>query len=805
MDVTNDAVSMSLARARRLINFQIERMGQVRTDVRLVDQLPTPYTGGIDGMGWFYQAAIPNTPFSTDVFFFDLLLWVSAGFLFGGKGAADPLTGLVTDINFVGGGITGYVPFACFFLGKRVRFFSLSSEIFMLQEGGLLPLRAYFSPTLGQGFYRAGIEPPVASNLTLTAAGTGLTGTWGYKITFADERFRESSPSPEVDITLTNEATHVVASNIGTYSPPTSYGGSNLRYAYLYRNTIAAPDVFYRIAFATLPMTNLATYTFKAGDFFYDAVATNDTAPDAAITGNAIAPAPGENDPPLPASIGCIHKNRVFLNSTANANTLQVSNAGSPVQFAALFNIDTPTDGGRFEIGSDQGNIITALVEFGSVLAIFKRRGSYFLYGDSLADFIVRPVHQRGCIAPDSAVRCDNIVCFLSDDGVYAASYEAGDVVTKISKEIEREILSAPVEQRENAVAWFVDRRYHLAINDIIYVYDLDAEAWTCYVFGSGPLSVIPGVPDAIVTAKIGFGNLGNSGLYGSVVPNSNCDEGGQEPPPLCGTDVTPTSLSFPGDGGTTTLSVVPQNATITSYASYAPWLGINGPQFGPGTATVSCEPNNTCFDRTGAVQVCQQLVTVTQDRSSDSSECPCEMDSLTPDEFNVDHTAQTVQTAYVEHAAATITYMADVAWLHPQAPIPSTSTTGTMDIDVDANTTCADRTGHVQICDKFVTVNQAPDPGCGCSVVLVPDHISVVSPGDASGSFDVVASNDSINSPVSADQSWVHIVDAPVSGSGVVSWTIDPNPDICNTRVGHITICNAVYTITQTRNPDCP
>src|SRR5579859_4489957 len=219
MDLTSDPVSMSIARARRLVNFQVSRSGRVQANVRLVNTLPgTGSQGPIDGVGWYYQAALRNNPFATDIFFHDLKLWATLGFLFSSLPSQDPLNVPDTNVSFVGGGITGYATgFAAFFPGKRVRFFSLSDEILMIQDGGLLMLRAYFSPTLGQGFFRAGIEPPDVTNLTLSTSGTGLTGTWGYKLTYADERFRESSPTPVVNITLSNQGTHVVSSNIGIF------------------------------------------------------------------------------------------------------------------------------------------------------------------------------------------------------------------------------------------------------------------------------------------------------------------------------------------------------------------------------------------------------------------------------------------------------------------------------------------------------------------------------------------------------------------------------------------------------------
>lgn len=807
MDTTNDPVTMSLDRARRIVNMLIDKNGLVGAQVRLVNQLPAPAAFPIDGNAWYYGATIKNSPFLPDTTHTDLLVWSAGSFLFIAKPAGDPLTQKATGVRLYPNGITGYTNFGPFFAGRHIRFFALSDELFMVQEGGLLPIRFWASLAHGEGFARAGIETPIAdgsgnANLSLTAVSTGLTGTWGYRLTFADERFRESSPSETLDIALVNQGTRATIDNIGVYNAPTTYGGSVIRYAYLYRNTIAAPDAYYQIAARTLTLVGDSPsfpQNFGAGDFFANANAY-DNAADADIVTGAICPGIGENDPPLAASIGVVHKNRVFYNAVDQPNTLQISNEGSPVQFSVLFNPDKPTTGGRLEIGSDQGNIITAFVEFGSVLAIFKRRGSYFLYGDSLSDFIVRPVHQRGCIAPDSAVRCDNVVLFLSDDGVYAASYEGGEVVQKVSKEIEEQIVTAPISELENSRGWFVNNRYHLSVGATIFVYDFDSgppNGWTSFVFGSGPVDLGAPIPTFYATANVGFGDIGNSSLYGSIVP---CGDGaGVDDGLPCSVTATPTDLVFTGAGGTLSLTVTPDNSTQTPYSSQSLWLGINGPQFGPGTATVSCEPNPTCFDRFGTVMVCQQVISVTQARSSDTTLCPCMMTSLTPQTFNVDHAAQTVQTAYVETSSATITETSFDGWLHPHAPVVGTPTTGTIDIDVDANTTCQDRTGMVQICDMIVTVNQAADPGCGCNVTINPTEFHTF-PGDV-GSFMFTVTNLTNGTyPCTTDVVWITDIGCP-GGLGAGTWACGFNYDGTQAvpitdGVGHITLCNAVFTI---------
>lgn len=799
LDLTSDPVSMALTRARRLVNFQISRSGKVSSNVRLVDQLPQGAQGPIDGIGWYYQAALRNNPFSTDQFFHDLLLYASQGFLFAVLPSTDPLNVTASTPGFVGGGITGYVTeFGVFFVGKRVRFFSLSDEILMVQDGGLLMLRAYFSPTLGQGFFRAGIEPPTVSNLTLTTTGTGLTGTYGYKLTYADEHFRESSPTPVVNITLVNQGTHVVSNNIGTFTPPTSYGGSNIRYAYLYRNTLGAPDTFYPIARHTIPSINPATVTFGAGDFYANANAF-DNAADALIIGSVLAPNIGQNDPPLPASIGVIHKNRVFLNDINDANTLQVSNQGSPVQFS-VFSV-LATDGGRFQIGTDQGNAITALVEFGSILAIFKRRGSYFLYGDNLSNFVVRPVHQRGCISPDSAYRCDNVVCFLSDDGVYAAAYEGGDVVTKISKEIEADLLQQSIEDRETSVGWFVDNRYHLAVGPIIYVYDFDASGWTCYVFGSGDIRLGSGIPDTTVQARVGFSPMGNSALYGSVVPGeADCG-------PSCSIRLSPTAIEVPKEGGTYQVDIVAVNDTRYGFLVSAAWIHVMGTVAGCGSWTVVVDANTACIERFGQILACGETVQIEQ--APATTGC-CDV-SVTPTSvtflpFPLLPTNPVALTVTLNNATIPSGF-ADAGWLHVSDYIPFDATHGTFYVTWDTPPLCEAISGNVMICDEVVPFVKQFAQTFTPSVINLDNHghILVSSTEGGINFLEGVLTYEYL--PVTVAGGWVTITHFPTYADPVIRMDVLDNrrtgfdpPQPARTLIIHA--CEATLTINQAGDP---
>lgn len=704
MDVTSDPVAMGPNRARLLINFQIDRQGLIRSNLRMVNQLSMP-AGAIDGVGYYYQAVIRNNQTGLNLLT-DLLVWVSQGFLFIGTPSTDPLNMPIsnTSIVFDSTGPTGYVEFGDFFEGKRVRFAALQDELLMVQDGGLLPLRFWSSEAHGEGLARAGIEPPTGPGTTipalvLAATGTGLTGTWQYKLTFADERFRESSPTPAYPITLVNQGTQAKYDLGYSTGILPRYAGSNLKYAYLYRNTIGAPSVYYRIAAATIPQFPISPVTFAAGDYFFNASShAYDNATDAAISVGILAPNPGENDPPGAASVIAIFKNRVFLNDINDSNSLQVSNLLSTTQFTAIPTFPVAaTDGVRSSIGTDQGDPITALIPFGSVLAIFKRRGCFFLYGDGLDTFVVRPIHERGCIAPDTAIRCDNVVCFLSDDGVYAAAYEAGEVVSKISKEIEEELFQTTQSQLETAIGWFIDNSYHLAVFNTIFVYSFDAQGWTSYAFGTGKLFLGGGVPDVSVMPGFGFNQLQDAGLYGSFVP----DEG--ECTDDCLITVSPTNIGVGPEGGTFDIAILAQNTASYGYVVSDAWLHIIGPGSGNGTATLTVDSNNACIDRSGTVTICDQVVGVTQT----SAENCCSV-LVSPTSFDDLSSAPSTEQINVTLLNGLLpSASTDVPWLHVSNYTILTPSTGYFIVSVDAAPQCTDRQGHVFICDKSVLFHQ--------------------------------------------------------------------------------------------------
>jgi hypothetical protein len=127
-----------------------------------------------------------------------------------------------------------------------------------------------------------------------------------------------------------------------------------------------------------------------------------------------------------------------------------------------------------------------ALVTFGSVLKIWKQRGFYVMFGDFVGDFTIRPLHQRGTICSDSAVRCDNAVLSFSLDGVYSYNYVGGFLAERVSQTIQNSFDVLAIQAGGHALiqsahSAYVDNKYFLWIDVTCYLYDFRAPkpGWT--------------------------------------------------------------------------------------------------------------------------------------------------------------------------------------------------------------------------------------------------------------------------------------------------------------------------------------
>lgn len=426
-------------RAGVLQNWLTDRAGKLRGQISLANIFASAQTLSVDAVGFYYGATAAG----------DRLLFASGGVLYACTLPNPPtFTPTVTNTVALGGGFTP---------GVRLRFAQYKAELIILQADGAIQPKRYD----GTGLYQLGISPPSAPLVTIGAAGV-KTGTVGYKQTYYDNHGRESSPSPATSITLTADQAQV------TITPSTD---AQVHGSFIYA-TAAAGSVYYRIANVPIGTT---LYT--------------DNSTDASVQTGTVAPNAGQFDIPDKASVVAIHKNRIFMNDAADPSSIQVNNVDSPTQWASISVV--ATDGVRLTVAMDQGDVITGLVPYGSLLAIFKQRGTYLLFGDTIDDWVIRAIHEKGCTTPDTCVRCDNVLLLLANDGVYATSYDGSFLLQLVGGDWEDQLQvlqssTAGEALLSNAFAFYVNRRYHLVIGSTIYVYDFTNKGWTTYALASG-------------------------------------------------------------------------------------------------------------------------------------------------------------------------------------------------------------------------------------------------------------------------------------------------------------------------------
>lgn len=438
MDTTSDAVAMPATRCQRMQNLLADRLGVLRGQMTLRDILSS-FPAIIDGVCWYRGLSSSQ----------DRLLVACNGALYACQILSGPpgVLSLSAPVQ-VGTGLNA---------GKQVRFASYKDETVIAQDGGVQPQR--FD---GTAMYQLGITPPSAPIAVAGTPSGGATsnksGAITYKVSLFDSKFRESDLSSGTTIDYSANAGKDGYITVNYGSDPQVAG------AYIYANT-SGGSVWYRIGTLTKP-----TPTFE------------DNLADSTVNTGTVGASPGENAIPNRASCVAVHKNRLWLNDATNPYTIQINNVDSITQFSSI--TYQSTDGTRITSTTNQGDPIVALQPFGSLLGIVKRSQMLMVWGDDNTTWTIRPLHERGCIAPASFVRCDNVEVFLSDDGIYASSYVQAFRADKISKEIESDLFALQATasgraQLASAVGWFCNHIYHLAIGDIVYRYDFDTQGWS--------------------------------------------------------------------------------------------------------------------------------------------------------------------------------------------------------------------------------------------------------------------------------------------------------------------------------------
>ncbi len=121
---------------------------------------------------------------------------------------------------------------------------------------------------------------------------------------------------------------------------------------------------------------------------------------------------------------------------------------------------------------------ITGLLQFQGELVVFTQSSIWLVSGNSVGTlFPRRTIVDRGCLAPFSIVPVDNLIYFLSENGVYAYDLSRVFEVSRpvkprwLSRNFARDFLIKGVHDWENSAVWWVYSDGTSVTNDALLVY----------------------------------------------------------------------------------------------------------------------------------------------------------------------------------------------------------------------------------------------------------------------------------------------------------------------------------------------
>lgn len=250
----------------------------------------------------------------------------------------------------------------------------------------------------GTNIYALGVPAPVAAPAAAilnATAGHLPAGTYQYLYTWVNLDGEESNPSPSVSFTITgpNAPGDVALSGI-TVSPAPAFGAQQIVARNIYRTEVGGNTFEF---LAQIPDNVTTTY--------------NDTTVTDAQLGIEVE---FDNDIPPILSMIETHKDRLFGVDPLFPSNLLFSKQYRHDQWPILNSIP---------VGLDDGDKITALVDFFDQLVIFKRNSIYVLSGDDNTNFVLQRAQtdsRIGAINNRVPAVIGNRVYFLSQRGIYS-------------------------------------------------------------------------------------------------------------------------------------------------------------------------------------------------------------------------------------------------------------------------------------------------------------------------------------------------------------------------------------------------
>lgn len=243
----------------------------------------------------------------------------------------------------------------------------------------------------GSHFYPWGITAPTTAP-TLGSSGTGLTGTFLFRYTYARMDgaaiAAESNPSPTASITVTNKQIDVSALSYSNDPQVTHFR--------VYRSVDGGTSCLFDFA---VPITKTSGSTTTADNALGVEVEI-------------------DHDPPPHCPRVAQFQETIFLcGDKANPNYLWYSNRFYPEYFSNYVQCGT-TD-----------YLLNAIVPIAGALAAFKRNTKYKVTGNSIDGYVpLESLSKRGTTSPDACVASENGIIFPAKDGIFVTNLFTPDI-----------------------------------------------------------------------------------------------------------------------------------------------------------------------------------------------------------------------------------------------------------------------------------------------------------------------------------------------------------------------------------------
>lgn len=252
----------------------------------------------------------------------------------------------------------------------------------------------------------------------------------------------------------------------------------------------------------------------------------------------------------------------------------------------------------------------------------------------------------------------------------------------------------------------------------------------------------------------------------------------GPTPPPSCSFTLSVTTLSFPAQGGSTTVGVTTTSQCAWTAASDREWLSITAGASGTGTGsvnvTVTTNPGLTV--RTGSLTIAGQTVAVLEE-----AQPACSV-TLSPASASYSESPAAGTVSVTSPSYCQWTAVSTAPWLTVTAGSPGQGN-GTVSYGVDRNRETAARSAALVINEKTFGVTQAAEPiACEYSVTPVEFTPCMSVPFAMTA---MVTTQATCAWTATAGASWISITEGQSgSGSGPVSFVVTVNWDAPRTGV---------------------